>query len=618
MDPIEKAIEEIESREEGASFSYREVAKKYNICRATLARRHKGQTRPRSLAHVALHPQQEKELVQYIRRLSERRLPPTRAMVRNFASSLAGKEVSETWVTRFLNRHAADHLITRWTTGMDRKRHKADSGAKYSLYFELLHAKMQEYEVQPTHIYNMDEKGFQIGSLGRSKRVFDKVLYDRKGVRAALQDGNTQWITVLACVCADGTALSPSLIFQSASGALQSSWVDAIDAEKHSVFTTSSPTGWTTNDIGLAWLKEVFDRETRRQARTGYRLLLLDGHGSHITMDFINFCNDNRILLAVFPPHATHTLQPLDVSLFKPLSDAYSIELTNYLQDSQGLLPIQKGDFFPLFWTAWSKAFKPQTIKKAFEATGIYPPNADVILQKYNKEAYNSDESSSSCLSRDDWIKLESIIRRTVKDQHDKDVKKLRRSLHHISAQASILSGEVRGLRAALNVRKRQEKKSYTLQLNKPHEYYGGAVFWSPRKVRQARDDEAARQLQQQQEILQKAERTHLKEQARLYKLQVAEEKRVEKERLKEVREKERAAKEAEKERKKAARDSQKAIQQPQNGKRKAPQTSTQKQKRQKRGVVDPSRVQGEVAAPAVPTRTTRHGRTTKLPSKYK
>jgi hypothetical protein len=61
---------------------------------------------------------------------------------------------------------------------MDRKRYKADLGAKYSLYFKLLHAKMQEYEVQPTYIYNMDEKGFQIGLLRRSKRVFDKVLYD--------------------------------------------------------------------------------------------------------------------------------------------------------------------------------------------------------------------------------------------------------------------------------------------------------------------------------------------------------------------------------------------------------------------------------------------------------
>ena len=97
-------------------------------------------------------------------------------------------------------------------------------------------------------------------------------------------------------------------------------WADATDPEKHSVFISSSPSGWTNNDIGLAWLKEVFDRETRRKARTRYRLLLLDGHGSHLTMEFLNYCHDNKILLAVFPPHSTHTLQPLDVGMFTPLN----------------------------------------------------------------------------------------------------------------------------------------------------------------------------------------------------------------------------------------------------------------------------------------------------------
>ncbi|KAG9194058.1 hypothetical protein G6011_04093 [Alternaria panax] len=560
MDPIQAAIEEIESRDEGEHFTYSEVARRYGVDRRTLARRHQGKTQPRELAHLSLHPQQETELIQYIKRLTERRLPPTITMIRSFASSLAGKEVSETWLSRFLNRNSS-HLISRWQTAMDRKRHKADSGAKYSLYFKLLHDKMKEYELQPTQIYTMNEKGFQIGTLGRSKRVFDKVLYNQKGITAALQDGSTEWITVLACVCSDGTALSPSLIFQSTAGALQSSWVDAIDPEKHSVFVSSSPTGWTNNDIGLAWVKEVFDRETRRKARSGYRLLLLDGHGSHLTMDFINYCDANKILLAVFPPHATHTLQPLDVALFKPLSEAYSAELSKYLQNSQGLLPITKGDFFPLFWSAWHTAFKPQTIRRSFEATGIYPPNANVILKKYHKEASSSDESSASCLSGEDWLKLKTIIRRIVKEQGSKDVKKLRRSLHHISAQNSILRGEIRGLRDSLMIKKRQDKKSFTLQLSKPQGYHGGALFYSPKTCRQARDDEMGRQRVAQQEQAQKAERDHLKEQARLYRLRLAEEKRVERERLKEVREKERAAKEAEKERQKALRDAQKAIQ---------------------------------------------------------
>jgi hypothetical protein len=344
-------------------------------------------------------------------------------MIQRYASSLAGFEVSEQWVTRFINRHP-DHLISRYSKGMTRQRHQADLGSKYSLYFKLLHQKIEEYNVQPHHMFNMDEKGFQLGRVGRTKRIFSKALWDQKGVRQALEDGSSKWITVVACICSDGKALSPSLIFQGANGAVQSSWVDAIQAGEPPVFVTSSPTGWSNNDIGLAWLKQVFERETRRYASTGYRLLLLEGHASHVTMDFINYCHDKRILLAVLPPHSTHTLQPLDVGMFKPLSNAYSTELAEYLQDSQGLLNLTKGDFFPLFWRSWTSVFKPKLIKRSFEATGIHPANPEVVLKKFAKEASDSD-SSQSVLPGEDWLKLKSIVRREVRDQSSKDVKKL-------------------------------------------------------------------------------------------------------------------------------------------------------------------------------------------------
>jgi hypothetical protein len=59
----------------------------------------------------------------------------------------------------------------------------------------------------------MDEKGFQLGWVGRTNRVFNKKLYELKGVRQALKDDSTEWITVVACICSDGSALSPTLIF---------------------------------------------------------------------------------------------------------------------------------------------------------------------------------------------------------------------------------------------------------------------------------------------------------------------------------------------------------------------------------------------------------------------
>ena len=63
---------------------------------------------------------------------------------------------------------------------MDSNRHKADSSDKYRLYFNHLHSKIDEYQIDPRHTYNMDEKGFAIGVTGRSKRIFDKVLYQSK------------------------------------------------------------------------------------------------------------------------------------------------------------------------------------------------------------------------------------------------------------------------------------------------------------------------------------------------------------------------------------------------------------------------------------------------------
>jgi transposase-like protein len=40
MNPIQKVVEDIELREDGADISYREVARQYGVDRTTLSRRH--------------------------------------------------------------------------------------------------------------------------------------------------------------------------------------------------------------------------------------------------------------------------------------------------------------------------------------------------------------------------------------------------------------------------------------------------------------------------------------------------------------------------------------------------------------------------------------------------
>jgi len=79
----------------------------------------------------------------------------------------------------------------------------------------------------------------------------------------------------------------------------------------------------------MDWLIGVFDRFTKAKARNGrdYRLLITDGYSSYVNMDFLEWCEQYRIIVAVFPPYSTHRLQPLDVSLFSPLSTAYTNQL---------------------------------------------------------------------------------------------------------------------------------------------------------------------------------------------------------------------------------------------------------------------------------------------------
>jgi hypothetical protein len=155
--------------------------------------------------------------VNYIIGLTERGLSPTKEMIQSFARGVVKREVGEGWVLRFVERHK-DALITKWTSGMDRNRHQADSEHKYNLYFELLEFKISERSVLPENTYNMDEKGFMIGRTGESKRVFSRASWESKQVTDSVQNGSREWILVLACICADGTALPLGLIFEALHG----------------------------------------------------------------------------------------------------------------------------------------------------------------------------------------------------------------------------------------------------------------------------------------------------------------------------------------------------------------------------------------------------------------
>jgi hypothetical protein len=90
--------------------------------------------------------------------------------------------------------------------------------------------------------------------------------------------------------------------------------------------------GWTCNAIGEEWMRKCFEPTTRNKANGATRLLICDGHGSHVTASFVKFCMDSNIEVVLLPPHSSHLTQPLDVGIFSPLKQKMAEELVRILR----------------------------------------------------------------------------------------------------------------------------------------------------------------------------------------------------------------------------------------------------------------------------------------------
>jgi len=208
------------------------------------------------------------------------------------------------------------------------------------------------------------------------------------------EDGSRELVSLLAAICADGTAIPPTIIFKGSSGDIRSSWMQHLDEKKQQAYFGASENGWSSDAFARTWLTRVFHEHTKAKAGRKRRLLILDGHGSHVNHDFVNLAEKYRISVAVLPPHSTHRLQPLDVGVFSPLGKAYSRRLDDLIQSTHNFFSVKKSNFWPLFWGAWNDALTEENIRSAFEATGIHPFNPNRVLENLPKRQDEARPSS--------------------------------------------------------------------------------------------------------------------------------------------------------------------------------------------------------------------------------
>ena len=368
----------------------REAARAYNVPRTTLQRRlngHTSRSETRANSHK-LTQNEEESLVQWILSLDRRGAPPRPSHIQEMANILLaerGQLVGINWVTNFIKRR--DEIKSRYSRQYDYRRAKCEDPEAIKEWFNRVQITIMQYGIAQEDIYNFDETGFAIGLVATARVVTRANYYGRAPF---VQPGNREWVTSIECINSTGWALPPCVIFK---GKVHiEGWYQDSNLPRDWRIEISS-NGWTTDEIGLRWLQHLFIPTTSGRTIGRYRLLVLDGHGSHLTPQFDQLCSDNDIIPICMPAHSSHKLQPLDIGCFAPLKKAYGglIEQKARL----GINHINKIDFLEALPEARESAFQPETIRNSFAGAGLVPLNPDRVLSQLNVQLKTPTPPSS-------------------------------------------------------------------------------------------------------------------------------------------------------------------------------------------------------------------------------
>ncbi|KAF6525908.1 hypothetical protein HZS61_011703 [Fusarium oxysporum f. sp. conglutinans] len=405
--------------------SVNKAAEAYGINRSTLQGRIKGSTTPREAQKTRqkLSDVQERRLRDWILVQADLGCPVSHQQVREFASKIAVRNgfpegVGKNWLQGFLSRN--EDIKTLKGKKIDYDRYHGASTELIKAFFMLLMMPAIRI-VKQKNRYNVDEVGMMEGigmnGLFLGHRHQKSVLIRQPGSRA--------WITILECISATGKVLRPTVIFKGKT-VQQQHFPEDLDFLDDWEFACSEK-GWTSNKLALVWLRKVFIPSTTPENKNEPRLLILDGHGSHRTEEFLWECFNNNIYLLFLPAHSSHVLQPLDVAVFGPLKRAYRrllLDFASVADDSH----IGKITFLYTYDKARKEAITKSNAIAGFKATGLWPVNLAKVLMNPMVTETASPAATANSPAKEQDSSLLKTPRSSVQ---------LRQALEHVPASVT-------------------------------------------------------------------------------------------------------------------------------------------------------------------------------------
>ncbi len=378
------------------------ASREWGVPETTLRNRNQGQENHTIAAEnqQRLSKGQEEHLTTWILAQEGLGTPLTHGQIRQFVCRLLVikgdyKDLGKRWMDGFLRRNPI--LRTKRARTIDSVRVNGATTTVIRSWFPRL-ATPTITTIKPENRYNMDESGIMEG-YGVNGLVVGSS--ERRSIQKK-QPGSRAWTSFIECISATGKALTPLVIFKGKS--VQQQWFPKDLSPYKGWEFTATDNAWTSDSTAVEWLEKVFLPQT---ATLEPRLLILDGHGSHETTDFMYLCYQNNVHLLFLPPHSSHVLQPLDLSVFSSLKSHYRTAVGSLalLTDSS---PVGKQNFLTCYQKARKEALSAKTIKAGWKATGLWPKSmAKPLMSPLLLENSNTSQSTSQAL---EGLPIGSII----------------------------------------------------------------------------------------------------------------------------------------------------------------------------------------------------------------
>lgn len=157
---------------------------------------------------------------------------------------------------------------------------------------------------------------------------------------------------------------------------------------------TVSDNGWTIDQFGLNWFKNIFELYTKARTKDIHRLLIFDGYNSHFTPTFNQYYTEYKIIPIYILSNSLYLLQSFDISFFSIFRRLYRRQIEQYIKFDVNY--IDKSDFFTFYHQVRLKVYIESNICSGFKAIKLvlYDP-IRMLLQLYIENKISISSSSS-------------------------------------------------------------------------------------------------------------------------------------------------------------------------------------------------------------------------------